>query len=245
MSFTVILPTFNENNHIKDLIKSISDIFFSQNILFEILVVDDNSTDGTRETIDEFSKTNKYLKILHRNNKKKNLAKSIDEGIKNSTYDFIIWMDADFQHPPKYILEFIRLSNKYNAIVCSRFLSDSKRYFDDEKINKKINENQSFFYNKLCNFFLFKDLTDYTSGFICLKKDLLKNYNLRGYYGDYFVNLMVYLKLKEINIIEIPFKDGLRASGFSKTAVRIDIQYLYLCFRYFFALIKNIFFKFT
>ena len=244
MSFSVILPTFNENNHIKDLIKTISDTFFSQNILFEILVVDDNSTDGTRETVDAFSKINKFVKIIDRNCKKRNLAESIDEGIKNSSYDFIIWMDADFQHPPKYILEFIKLSKKHNAIICSRFLSDSKRYFNDEEINKKINENQSYFYNKLCNFFLFKDLTDYTSGFICLKKELLNNYSLSGYYGDYFVNLVVHLKLKGVNTIEIPFKDGLRASGFSKTVVRIDSRYLYLCLRYFFVLVRNIFIKF-
>jgi hypothetical protein len=124
-------------------------------------------------------------------------------------------------------------------------LSESKRYFNDKKINKKINENQSYFYNKLCNFFLFKDLTDYTSGFICLKKDLLKNYSLKGYYGDYFVNLMVYLKLNQVKVIEIPFKDDSRASGLSKTVVRIDFHYLYLCLRYFFSLVKNICFKFT
>ena len=74
MNFSVVLPTFNENNHIKDLIESISDIFFSQNILFEILVVDDNSTDGTRETVDAFSKINKFVKIIDRNCKKRNLA---------------------------------------------------------------------------------------------------------------------------------------------------------------------------
>ena len=219
--------------------------FFSQNILFEILVVDDNSTDGTRETVDAFSKINNFVKIIDRKYKKKNLAESIDEGIKNSCYDFIIWMDADFQHPPRYILDFIKFSKQYNVIICSRFLSDSKRYFNDDKINKKINENQSHFYNKLCNFFLFKDLTDYTSGFICLKKELLNNYSLRGFYGDYFVNLIVHLKLKGVQMHEIPFKDGLRASGISKTVVRVDFQYIYLCSRYFFALVKNIFFKFT
>ena len=244
MGYSVILPTFNENNHIKDLIKSISDIFFSQNILFEILVVDDNSTDGTRKTVDDFAKKNEYVKIINRNKKKKNLAKSIDEGIKSSNYDFVIWMDADFQHPPNYIIEFIKFSKEYNVIVCSRFLSESKRYFNDENINKKINENQSYVYNKLCNFFLFKDLTDYTSGFICLKKDLLKNYSLRGYYGDYFVNLMVYLKRNEVNILEIPFKDGLRASGFSKTVVQINFRYFHLCLRYFLVLVKNFFFSF-
>lgn len=244
MSYSVILPTLNENDHIEDLIKSISDIFFSQNILFEILVVDDNSTDGTRDTVDAFSKINNFVKIIDRKYKKKNLAESINDGIKNSIYDFIIWMDADFQHPPIYILEFIKLSKQYNTIICSRFLSNSKRYFNDDKIKKKINENQSFFYNKLCNFFLFKDLTDYTSGFICLKKELLNNYSLRGFYGDYFVNLIVHLKHKGAKIHEIPFKDGLRASGFSKTVARVDPRYLYLCLKYFFVLVRNIFIKF-
>ena len=75
MGYSVILPTFNENNHIKDLIKSISDIFFSQNILFEILVVDDNSTDGTRKTVDDFAKKNQYVKIINRNKKKKKFSK--------------------------------------------------------------------------------------------------------------------------------------------------------------------------
>jgi dolichol-phosphate mannosyltransferase len=245
MGFSIILPTFNENNHIKDLINSISEIFLSQNILFEILVVDDNSTDGTRETVDEFAKISEYVKIINRNNKKKNLAKSIDEGIKKTYYNYIIWMDADFQHPPKYLSEFIKLSKKYDVIVCSRFLAESKRYFSDENINKKINENQSYFYNKLCNFFLYKDLTDYTSGFICIKKDLLKYYSLRGYYGDYFVNLMVYLKRNGVKILEIPFKDSLRASGLSKTFVSFDFKYFFLCLRYFFTLIKSIIFKFV
>ena len=244
MTYSVILPTLNENNHIKDLITSISNIFFSQNISFEILVVDDNSTDGTRKTVDEFSKINKYVRLICRKSRIKNLAESIDEGIRNSNFDYIIWMDADFQHPPKYILEFIKFSKEYNVIVCSRFLSESKRYFNDEKINKKINENQSYVYNKLCNFFLYKDLTDYTSGFICIKKDLLKYYSLRGYYGDYFVNLMVYFKRNGVKILEIPFQDGLRASGFSKTVVKINFRYFCLCLRYLLALVKNIFFRF-
>ena len=174
MNFSVILPTFNENNHIKDLIESISDIFFSQNILFEILVVDDNSTDGTRETVDAFSKINKFVKIIDRNCKKRNLAESIDDGIKNSSYDFIIWMDADFQHPPKYILEFIKLSKKHNAIICSRFLSDSKRYFNDEEINKKINENQSYFYNKLCNFFFIQRFNGLYKWIYLFKKRIIE-----------------------------------------------------------------------
>lgn len=157
-------------------------------------------------------------------------------------------MDADFQHPPRYISNFIRLIKKNSVIICSRFLPKSKRYFNNNKNKKKINENQSYIYNLLCNFFLFKDITDYTSGFICIKKKLIKHDTLRGFYGDYFVNLIIYLKLKKIKILEIPFKDNPRVSGTSKTVVKIDLKYFYLCIRYFITLIKNIvlrlFFKF-
>lgn len=243
MSFSVILPTFNENNHIKDLLKSISNIFFKQNVTFEILVVDDNSTDGTQKTVQEFVDLNKNIRLIERKNKKRNLANSIDDGVKESIYEYIIWMDADFQHPPRYISDFINLSKHNDVIVCSRFLKQSERYFNDKSNNKVINENQSQIFNKLCNFLLYKDLTDFTSGFICLKKELLNNFNLNGYYGDYFVNLIIFLKKKKIKILEIPFKDDLRATGFSKTAVKIDFKYLYLCLRYFFTLIKNLFLK--
>jgi len=243
MSYSVILPTFNENNHIVDLIESISNIFIKQNILFEILVIDDSSTDGTKETVENFSKANKYLKLISRNNKKRNLAESINEGLESAKHTNIIWMDADFQHPPKYILKFIDLSIANEVIICSRFLTDSRRYFGQENSAKEINENQSQFFNRLCNFFLFKDVTDYTSGFICLKKKILEDYKLNGFYGDYFVNLITFLKKKNIYIYEIPFKDELRASGFSKTVIRINLKYLYLCYRYFLTLMKNIFVK--
>ena len=87
-----------------------------------------------------------------------------------SKYENIIWMDADFQHPPKYIEKFIELSDTNDAIICSRFLNNSERYFNNPELNKDINENQSYFYNKLCKLFLYKDITDYTSGFVSIKK---------------------------------------------------------------------------
>ena len=137
----------------------------------------------------------------------------------------------------------IAVSIANEVIICSRFLTDSRRYFGQENSAKEINENQSQFFNRLCNFFLFKDVTDYTSGFICLKKKILEDYKLNGFYGDYFVNLITFLKKKNIYIYEIPFKDELRASGFSKTVIRINLKYLYLCYRYFLTLMKNIFVK--
>jgi dolichol-phosphate mannosyltransferase len=243
MSFSVILPTLNENGHIIKLIKEISQIFELNKKDFEIIVVDDNSNDGTFETVKDFQKNNTFLKTILRENKKKNLAFSINEGIFTAVYENIIWLDADFQHPPKYINQFIQKANDYDAIICSRFLRESGRYFNDSKFEKEINENQSYLYNKLCRKILFEDITDYTSGYICVKKKFFNNYLLQGYYGDYFVDMIVEFKKKNFKITEIPFKDEVRASGESKTVVKINLKYLYTCFRYFITLLKSFFKK--
>ena len=241
MSFSVILPTLNEKGHILKLIEQISHIFKTYKKEYEIIVVDDNSNDGTFEIVKNHQIDKSYLKVILRTNKKKNLAESINEGILASKFENIIWLDADFQHPPKYIKNFIEKSKKYDAIISSRFLDKSERYFNNDKFKKQINENQSYLYNKLCRFFLFRDITDYTSGYICVKKKFFENYSLKGYYGDYFVDMIVNLKKKKINLIEIPFKDEIRASGISKTVVKVNIKYIYICFRYFVTLIKSFF----
>ena len=87
-----------------------------------------------------------------------------------------------------------------------------------------------------------RPITDYTSGFIILDKSAIKGYNLKGYYGDYFLNLICYLKIKKKKIIEIPFKDSTRKSGNSKTVVNLNYKYIYTCLRYFLTFIKNILF---
>ncbi len=245
MEYSIILPTLNEKDHILDLINSISDVLEKKKLIYEIIIVDDNSTDGTIDVVKSLLDKRDFLKLIVRSNLRKNLAQSINEGIKDAKYQNIIWMDADFQHPPKYIDELTEKSKNFDAVVCSRFLKKSKRYFNDKKLEKDINENQSYLYNKFCKFLLFQDITDYTSGYICIKKNIFNNFKLKGFYGDYFVSLITYLKKNNYSVTEIPFKDELRASGFSKTVVNVNIKYIYTCFRYVLTLILNFLKKFT
>ena len=184
------------------------------------------------------------LKLIVRENKNKNLADSLNDGIKKSLFDNLIWMDADFQHPPKYIIKFIEGADINDAIICSRFLNNSERYFNNPELNKDINENQSYFYNKLCKLLLYKDITDYTSGFVSIKKKVFENYKLKGFYGNYFVDLIIYLKKNNYKVIEIPFKDETRASGYSKTVVNFNLKYIYTCIRYSLTLFISFFKKF-
>ena len=240
MSYSVVLPTLNEAGHIVDLIKKIRSVFLEINTNFEIIVVDDSSFDGTDKLCKEMVVEFENLSFFSRSGLKKNLAKSINLGIQKSKYENIIWMDADFQHPPDFFTLFHKYHDQYDVLIFSRFLKDSIRYFEKEKYKKEVNENQSVFFNKLCNFLLYKDITDYTSGFICIKKELLKDYQLKGYYGEYFIDLLIYCKSKKFKIIELPFVEKERHSGISKTFPSFSSRYLILLFKYFLCLVKNI-----
>jgi dolichol-phosphate mannosyltransferase len=238
MSFSIILPTLNEQGHIKELIYNIEKNFFKKKIKYEIIVIDDNSIDETAKQVKSFKK--KHIKIFIRRNQKKNLADSINLGIKKSIYNNIIWMDADFQHPPEYIKKFVKYSEKFDVIIFSRFLKKSERYFDKDINTKEFNENQSILFNKICKFFFYKDLTDYTSGFILIKKDKIKDIKLKGYYGEYFLNLLIQCKLKNFSIKELSFKERLRKTGLSKTGIKLSFAYIYLCLNYLYCFLLNL-----
>ena len=241
-SYSVILPTLNEVGHINSLIKDISNNFDKFNIEYEIIIVDDNSVDGT---VEEILKIDDPRIIIHKRiGKKKSLVESLNEGINISKNENIIWMDADYSHPPYYIGKFIKIKNEKNidVIVCSRFLKESTRYYNAQNKKKAGIDFLSNFLNKICKLFLFSDFTDYTSGFICIRKKIIKNIKLKGYYGDYFITLITKCKLANYNVLEIPFKEKERASGNSKTTGS-KISLIIKCFFYLIALNKCIFKK--
>ena len=71
MKFSVILPTLNENKHIVDLINSISNVFKKKDLVYEIIIVDDNSVDGTIDTVENIKDGYNFLQLIVRKNQKK------------------------------------------------------------------------------------------------------------------------------------------------------------------------------
>ena len=134
-TYSIILPTYNEVGHIQNLIQDIHNIFLENKIQFEIIIVDDGSKDGTIEKISQLKTSLNNLSLIIRSNLKNSLVDSLNEGIKQSKFDHIIWLDADYSHPPEYINEMINKMNEQNCdlIFFSRFLKESKRYFQNER----------------------------------------------------------------------------------------------------------------
>ena len=160
---SIILPTLNESGHIESLIQNILKNTKSYNR--EIIVVDDNSSDGTISILKKLQKQKKINFILRLG--KKSLRKSIQTGINKSKGNIICWMDADFSHHPKYLPQII------NAVIFGGFdVAVNVRNFYKRKDNRFLHGSLSLVLNISLRILLFYKFKDYTSGFICIKKKL-------------------------------------------------------------------------
>ena len=123
----LIIPTLNESKNITTLFKKIKKVEQKLNILF----VDDNSTDGTREEILTLKKKNKSVYFIFRP-KKLGIGSAHKDGLKyayKKKYKTILTMDADGTHNPKYIKNLLKISTKYDLISTNRFKQLNKDWF--------------------------------------------------------------------------------------------------------------------
>lgn len=125
MKTMIVVPTYNEKENIGKLLDSILSLKIKD---MDILVVDDDSPDGTARIIEEISKKEPSVHLLLRRALKGRGAAGKD-GFRyalNWGADYIIEMDADFSHDPKYIPDFLRCIKDYDVVLGSRFVKGGK-----------------------------------------------------------------------------------------------------------------------
>ncbi len=221
----VILPTYNESENIIPLIEKILSLKIKN---LEIIVVDDNSPDGTPILVKKIKNRNVHL-IVRKGEKGRGLA-SI-EGFKKAVAmnaDSIIEMDADFSHNPKYIPLLIKEAKKYDVILGSRLIEgslDSERKFSRRLITKLSN-----FYVRTI---LGLKIRDCNSGFRCFKRKVIENLlpDLKAK-GPDSVQEILYLAFKRgFSIKEIPIHFSERKKGKSKLGAKQFINGLIVVLR--------------
>ena len=213
---SVILPTYNEAPNIEPLINAIAEVVEG---VHEIIVVDDDSPDGTGNVVEGMIKRGDYpfLRLEVRKNNP-GLTNSIQRGIELATGDAVGWMDADFSMPPKYLPVLLSLINAdYDVAVGSRFVLGGswmgKGDVQDTLLGIALSRSMNFFI-QVCLDHRFKD---YTSGFVIARKEIFEKIKLRGDYGEYFIDF-IYRALKlNHRVVEIPYTWLPRAKGLSKT----------------------------
>jgi dolichol-phosphate mannosyltransferase len=230
--YSIIIPTYNEAGNIRTLITGINSSLPVDKT--EIIVVDDNSPDNTWMITRNLKINN--VKVIRRTHVR-GLCSAIQEGIDNSNGKYIGWMDSDLSHPPALLSKMAYLITKYDAIIPSRYI---QRASDRRMENNAVI--LSWLINKMCNTFIYKNITDYTSGYIFLKKQILETKRLEGDYGEYFIDLVYYLNQNNFHIIEIPYIMYSRIHGASKTATNI-FDYIKRGRKYIQTLLRCIYYK--
>ncbi|MEK7591225.1 MAG: glycosyltransferase [Patescibacteria group bacterium] len=218
---SIVLPTYNEAGNIVLLIEALDRDIPSPK---EIIVVDDNSPDGTSERVRELI-GKKFIPGLRLETRMidRGLLKSIRRGIELAEGDIICWMDCDFSHPPETMAELVKqVQQGAGVAIASRYIHGGsyKRglgWFGADESALAV------LLSRLINWFIHialdRRLHDYTSGFIAIRRSLLKSLPpLRGDYGEYFMELMYrVIKSENVRIVEIPFVSPPRRTGQSKT----------------------------
>jgi dolichol-phosphate mannosyltransferase len=217
----IAVPTYNEAKNIPKLIPQIKKVVLKTGVPCTLLIIDDNSPDGTGAIADKFAAAEKTkdfsVKVLHRKGKE-GLGKAYVAGLKEllkQDFTYIMQMDADFSHNPKYIQNFVDEARKgKDFVAASRYMKGGK--IVGWGLHRRI---LSFGGNIYTRLFLGNRITDYTNGLNMFSAELLRKVNTNtldssGY--GFFIELKYTALHHAKNFAQIPIVLTDRQHGKSK-----------------------------
>jgi len=214
----VIIPTYNEAPNLPHIVPKV----LGQDPRLAVLVVDDNSPDGTGKLADALAEAEPRVHVMHRT-KKQGLGAAYLAGFRwalERKYDYIFEMDADFSHDPDHLPEFLKAIRDADLVIGSRYL-DGKVTIVNWPIARLL---LSYFANRYSRILTGMPVWDSTAGFKCFRRSALEALDLdrvrsNGYAFQIEMSFRIWkkgLRLKEIPIV---FVD--RTVGSSKFSRRI------------------------
>jgi dolichol-phosphate mannosyltransferase len=214
----VIIPTYNESENLPRLVPSV----LSRDERLEILVVDDNSPDGTGRLADEIAAAESRVHVLHRAGKQ-GLGTAYLAGFKwgiERKYDFLFEMDADFSHDPTHLPHFLEAIQEYDLVLGSRYLHGRVTVVNWPMGRLLL----SYFANLYARWVTGLPIADATGGFKCFRREVLESISLdrvesNGYAFQIEMSFRAWKKGFRLGEIPIMFVD--RDVGESKMSKKI------------------------
>lgn len=213
----VVMPTYNERENVPQIVPQV----LEQGPGIEVLVVDDNSPDGTGQVVDEMVERNPRIHVIHREGKL-GLGTAYIAGFKWALardYQLVFEMDSDFSHNPKHIPEFLEAVQHHDLVLGSRYLKGVT------VINWPMSRLLlSWFANHYSRIVTGLPFTDTTGGFKCYRREVLEAIDLdairsEGYSFQIETTFRAWRKGFKIGEISIIFSD--RTEGRSKMSGKI------------------------
>jgi len=219
--FSIIIPTFNEVDNIPILAERIAATHFNQRP-FEVILVDDNSQDGSAMLVEKLRTQYPWLSMLERK-KKPDLSRSILDGMQAAKYPVCITMDADLSHPPQKIIEMLTTLAEpgVDAVFGSRYMPAGSIDESWSFLRKSISRGSALLARILLPF----PMTDPLSGFMAIRKQTVFSGAALEPIG-WKIGLEILIKCRCQCVKEIPIHFSNRYIGYSKLTLKIGLQYL-------------------
>lgn len=229
---SIILPTYNEAGHIVPLVESLR----KKVPQAQVLVVDDQSPDGTAQRIAESFGGDGMVRLIERRGPR-GLAESIGEGIEAASGEKIVIMDTDFSHDPDVVPVMLSNLTFFDLVSGSRYIYGGGMY-------SEIRYFFSYLFNQFSRYLLNTRLTDHLSGFAAFRRNLLERIFERVSakeifhgYGDYYIRFLFHAVRCNAKILEVPswYRDreyGESKTRFLRTLARYTAAVLGLRIRY-------------
>jgi dolichol-phosphate mannosyltransferase len=215
----ICLPTYNERENLSSIVEEllrVSDV--------DILVIDDNSPDGTGAVADGIAEKEPRVHVLHRPGKQ-GLGRAYLAGFQwalSRPYKYIFEMDADFSHQPRYIPEFLRTIEHYDLVLGSRWV-DGGGTENWSLVRKFISRGGSLYARSILGL----GIKDLTGGFKCFRREVLEALDLESVQttGYAFQIELTYRALQQgFRVKEIPIVFYERIAGTSKMSSKIVVE---------------------
>ena len=227
MKTLVIIPTYNESENIGRIVP----LVLEKDASINVLIVDDNSPDGTGQIADEMANQDERISVIHRQSKS-GLGTAYITGFKfalENGYDLVFEMDCDFSHDPKYIVDFLKAVKDVDLVLGSRYISGVN------VINWPMSRLLlSYYANVYSRLVTGLPVRDATGGFKCFRREVLEAIDLdrvksNGYSFQIEMSFRAWKKGFKIKEIPIVFED--RKVGQSKMSKRIVREAVWMVWR--------------
>lgn len=221
MKTVIVIPTYNEKDNLPKLVERI----FSQNLAdIQVVVVDDNSPDGTGRLADQLCATYPGLRALHRS-EKGGLGPAYIAGFRHALAagaELIMEMDADWSHDPKYLPDFFRAIATADVVLGSRYISGGG--VSNWGMSRRLISRFGNIYARLILGMPYRDLT---GGYKCFRRAVLEKIDL-GKLSSVGYNFQIETTYRAhqagFKIVEVPIVFVERAAGSSKFSLKIMLE---------------------
>ena len=213
----MVVPTYNEKDRLAELVSRLFESAGQAGLALELVVVDDNSPDGTGPLADELAKSHR-MKVIHRAGKL-GLGTAVVEGFAVATADAVGVMDADFSHPPALVPKLYAAFKRTNAdvIVASRYIPGGST--PAWPFTRRAMSRVACLLARPLS-----PIRDAASGFFIIKREITQRVNIKA--GGFKICLELIVRGWPTRLVELPYQFDDRELGESKMSKREAAGYL-------------------